>query len=252
MRLLAAVTLLLALAPARARADEVDEFLSELDGRYYTPAHHGAQSLTCRADVLGLKESGVDGAKITFYWQAPDKKAARIEGGPKEWQEHRKEMEAEATEGVDLVVPPSWSQWASSYDVKMSEDGEKTKLEATPKADSQDAKNGVKGWTLWFDGDLKLVMRVKQMEGASTRYEETWKETDAKEYYLDTVRETLLDGDGKGTFSHQRSYAWQKQGDLLLLVNEKDGAGIKDHKDETNYVDYAINPEIDAAIFGGK
>ncbi len=252
MRLLATVTLLLALASVRARADEVDEFLAELDGRYYTPANHGAQSLTCRADVLGLKEGGADEAKITLYWQAPDGKAARIEGAPKDWQEYIKEMEADAQEEVDLVVPPTWSQWASSYDVKMSEDGDKTKLEATPKADSREAKKGVKAWVLWFDGDLKLARRERRLEGSSTRYEETWKETDGKEFYLDTVTESLIDGEGKESGSHVRTYTWQKQGDLLLLVNEKDGGGIKEHKDETNFLDYRINPEIDAAIFGGK
>lgn len=252
MRFVAAATLLLAFAAVRARADEVDEFLAELDGRYYTPAHHGAHSLTCRADVLGLKEVGAEGVKITLYWQAPDKKAAKIEGAPKEWQERLSEMETDAQDGVDLVVPPPWSQWASSYDVKMSEDGDKTKLDATPKADSRDGLRGVKSWALWFDGDLKLVKRERRMEGGTTRYEETWNATDGKEYYLDTVKETSIDGEGKETGSHARSYAWQKQGELLLLVNEKDGGGIQEHKDETNFVDYAINPEIDAAIFGGK
>lgn len=252
MRLLATVTLLLAIASVRARADEVDEFLAELDGRYYTPANHGAQSLSCRADVLGLKEKGVEGVKITLYWQAPDKKAAKIEGGPKEWQENTKELEAEAMETVDLVVPLPWSQWASSYEVKMSEDGAMTKLEATPKADSRDAAKGIKAWVLWFDGDLKLVKRERRIEGGSTVYEETWKETSGKEYYSDTVKLTWFDNKGTETLSRLRTYTWQKQGDLLLLVNERDGGGIQEHQDETNYLDYAINPEIDAAIFGGK
>lgn len=248
MKTWSTAVLVLALA-APALADEVEEFLSELDGKYYSLAGAGVTSIKVCVVPLGLKKEAPD-FKAWFYWRAPDDFAMKVEGAPKDMAEVVPVMEKEGANDMKNVLGCDWSAWATEYEVTISDDGKLTKLEAKPREGTYDAGRDVSRVVLWFDGDLKLVKREREGEYGKARYEPAWKTVgDEALLLMESLKETTIDALGKETSPKTFTYAYTEKNGVWLMASEKDGGGIQEGKDETLFSNWELNPELDDALF---
>lgn len=239
---------------ATLRADDVSEFLEEVDGRYYSPAANGAEDLHCHL----VWESMTDGTfndkppmVVNLYWKAPDLRRCKIEHMAKLLGEDVAGMEQSTAPMIDDIVRESFAEKAKRFTFTLADDGDMKKLEGVPKEGTPEAKDSVTKWTWWFDDDLKLVKSLKEDVLGATRWDMTWKDQDGL-HLLQTRKETMITKKDEIPMKEETFEYQEVEGVGLVpvkIVEERLAAALKGIKVETKLTDYEANTGLADDLF---
>ncbi|GEM_PF-3595107 len=228
-----------------ALADNVDDFMKQVDSVRYSPAEHGLKDVKVQVhNRTADQDFALSKAKVFVYWKSPDKYTANAEGLDPASAARLGPIIAGMKEYGKMIVPESMCIMREKFDYTISRERGKTVLIGVPKPGTIEAKAITRTKT-WFD-DRHLPVKVVNEGPCASWLEMTYVKKDGK-FLLATTKGELDTGPmGMEAFAQTWTYT-QIDGTWFPTKYKEVAMG---GESETSFSGYEINQGLEDSLFG--